>query len=321
MASLIRRYFKSIDKKTGQVIRAVAPKWYGQYTNANGKPCRVPLSKDKTGAQQKLNEIVRRVEMAKAGIINPFEDHAKRPLLSHLDDWEGVLKARGNTDEYVALKVSRTKKIITACKFKLISDLSASRVEGCLADMRKESPRCGTQTSNHYLGAIKQFARWLVKDRRAAESVIAHLDGGNVRLDRRHDRRELTDAELIFLFEWARASRRIRKISGPDREMLYLTAVYTGLRASELASLMPVSFDLDAAPATVTVEAAYSKHRRQDVVPLHAELVRRLRPWLAGIAPGRLLWPGKWAEQKRAGVILKNRPGRGPRRLDRGSRR
>jgi hypothetical protein len=42
MASLIRRYFKSIDKKTGATIRAVAPKWYGQYTDDAGKTRRVP---------------------------------------------------------------------------------------------------------------------------------------------------------------------------------------------------------------------------------------------------------------------------------------
>jgi integrase len=171
--------------------------------------------------------------------------------------------------------------------------------------MRRESTRFSVQTSNHYLDAIKAFARWLVRDRRASDSVVAHLDGGNVDLDRRQHRRDLSDSELVALFEWTRQSRPIRRISGPDREMLYLTAVYTGLRASELASLKPGSFDLEGTTATATVEAAYSKHRRQDVVPLHAELVRRLRPWLAEIPPGRRVWPGKWAKHKSAGVILK----------------
>src|SRR5207302_731707 len=131
-----------------------------------------------------------------------------------------------------------------------ISDLSASRVEEALAGMRAQ-PRFGTQTSNHYLGAVKQFARWLVKDRRAADSPLAHLEGGNVRLDRRHERRELSDAELACLFEHTRRAGRVRRISGPDREMLYLTSLYTGLRASELASLTPGSFALDGEPATL----------------------------------------------------------------------
>jgi integrase len=94
-------------------------------------------------------------------------------------------------------------------------------------------------------------------------------------------------------------------MSAVDREMLYLASLFTGLRASELASLTPASFELDAAPPIVTVAAAYSKHRREDQVPLHADLVRRLRPWLADKAAGELLWPGQWAKGKEAGVILK----------------
>jgi hypothetical protein len=126
-----------------------------------------------------LNELVRKAELGKAGIINHFEDHTKTPLKRNLDVWQEVLYARGNTEEYVSLKVCRARKIVDLCKFKFIADLSASRVEGALADLRNQAAnaelagktdRFGTQTSNHYLAAIKQFARWLVKDRRAAEN-------------------------------------------------------------------------------------------------------------------------------------------------------
>jgi len=41
----------------------------------------------------------------------------------------------------------------------------------------------------------------------------------------------------------------------------------------------------------VTVEAACSKHRRKDVLPLHPELVSLLREWLAGLDPGNVLFP------------------------------
>jgi hypothetical protein len=39
------------------------------------------------------------------------------------------------------------------------------------------------------------------------------------------------------------------------------------------------------------LEAACSKHRRKDVLPLHPELVILLREWLAGLAPDELLFP------------------------------
>ena len=301
--------------KLGTGFRRPSAKWYGQFADAKGKIRRVPLSENKTAAQQMLNELVRKVEMGKVGIIDPFEDHSKRPLSEHLSNWQQVLLARGNTEAYVELKISRAKKILDRCKFRFMADLSASRVEGALSDLRGQASlaeqqgkpdRFGTQTSNHYLAAVKQFSRWLVADRRTAVNPLAHLEGGNVKLDRRHDRRELSDDELAWLFETVRNAGRHAKLEGPDREMLYLVSAYTGLRASELASLKPSSFNLDDETPTVTVEAAYSKRRREDVVPLHAELVERLRPWLALKAKSERVWPGKWAANKGAGKMLQN---------------
>jgi len=70
--------------------------------------------------------------------------------------------------------------------------------------------------------------------------------------------------------------------------------------------LTPRSFDLDADPPTVCVEACYSKHRRTDVLPLADALVGHLRAYLAqrtgdSDGDGRL-WPGKW--YRKAAEIL-----------------
>lgn len=59
--------------------------------------------------------------------------------------------------------------------------------------------------------------------------------------------------------------------------------------------MTPESFDLDSDPATVTVEAAYSKRRRRDVLPLRADLAEILRDWMEG--RGGNLWPGRWYER------------------------
>ena len=75
-------------------------------------------------------------------------------------------------------------------------------------------------------------------------------------------------------------------MTGPDRAALYRVAAGTGFRANELRSLTPESFDLDADPPTVTVAAAYSKRRRDDVQPIRPDLADALRPWLASKAPG-----------------------------------
>jgi hypothetical protein len=50
----------------------------------------------------------------------------------------------------------------------------------------------------------------------------------------------------------------------------------TGLRKSEVASVLPASFDLKSDPPKVCIEASYSKRRRADVLPLPSSLADRL---------------------------------------------
>lgn len=78
--------------------------------------------------------------------------------------------------------------------------------------------------------------------------------------------------------------------------MLYALAMTTGFRASELASLVPASFDLEADPPTATVQAAYSKNRRESVQPLPPDMAEALRAYLANRPAGKAAWPGRWHE-------------------------
>ena len=127
----------------------------------------------------------------------------------------------------------------------------------------------------------------------------------NVTADRRHDRRPQSEVELTAILKAAIDGPVVRKIQGPDRAVLYIVAADSGLRASELASLTPESFDLVEESPTVTVKAAYSTHRREDVLPLHPSLVDLLRSWLASKRGCERVWPGNWTKGKQAGVMLK----------------
>src|SRR5262245_49743901 len=77
MATLIRRHYTATDPRTGRKVRRASKKWYAQYVDAAGVRQRVPLSANKTAAQQMLNELVRKAELAKVGILDPFEVHSK----------------------------------------------------------------------------------------------------------------------------------------------------------------------------------------------------------------------------------------------------
>jgi integrase len=112
------------------------------------------------------------------------------------------------------------------------------------------------------------------------ESYEVHQGCGIVRIP--FHARAFEPDELLTLLETVRVAPVRLGMAGPDRAMLYALAVSSGLRSAELRSLTPATFDLDADPATVTVAAAYSKHRRDDVQPLPERLVTELRGYLDG---------------------------------------
>jgi len=153
--------------------------------------------------------------------------------------------------------------------------MSASGVQQRLAEMRQAG--IGVSTSNAYLVAVKAFLKWCVKDRRILDSAVDHVSPLNARVDVRRKRRALTTDELRRLIQATRNGEPWRGMSGPERAMLYRFAASTGLRWSELRSLTRASFDLDADPPTVAVEAAYSKRRRDDVLPLRRDTAVALK--------------------------------------------
>jgi site-specific recombinase XerD len=148
---------------------------------------------------------------------------------------------------------------------------------GCA--LRRWHKGLSRQTSNHYLRAIKQFSRWLARERRNHNDPLIYLAMLNVKVDRRHDRRALGPDEFARLVEAAMAGPEVICIPGPDRAMMYILSAWTGYRKSEIGSLTRTSIRLDDTPPTVTVAACYSKRRRQDVQVLHGEVVSRLREW------------------------------------------
>ena len=270
-------------------VKEKSDTWRGKFKGADGVCRTVTLCDDRDAAQEMFAEIAKRARRESRGDIDPFEDHRKRPLTDHLVDFKAHLEAKGNGARHVMQTCNRIQDGFDACGFKWLADLKAGRVANWLADRRKPTrdkegnviPGLSVASSNHHLVAVKSFGNWLVRDRRCSENPFAHLSRLNARVDVRRERRTLSGQELGKLLKATKAGAEYRGLTGESREMLYLTALFTGLRASELASLTEGSFDLTADPPTVTVEACYSKHRREDVLPLHLALATQFADWLA----------------------------------------
>ena len=309
MANLYRKPVVIKDPKTGQKVKTKSKKWWGRFRDVTGREKRVPLSVDRMAAQSMLNERVRRVEREKVGLIEPTDEHRKRPLSQHVKDYEQHLKSKANAPRYIALAIGRIKALVAGCRFRYLGHIKPSAVANWLRG-RREADAFGIATSNDYLVAIRAFCNWLVREGRLGHNPLTHLQRINAETDVRRQRRVLTPDELERLIAAAEKSKyRLGRMRGHDRAMVYRLAAFTGLRAQELASLTVPSFDLRADPPTVCVEACYSKHRRTDVLPLTEDLVERLPVYLAGRKAkahwdhvhGRL-WPGKW--YRKAAEIL-----------------
>ena len=222
-----------------------------------------------------------RMRFEEIGLIDSRRVAAGKPLTEHLEDFKSTLDAKGGTEKHINMTINRIQKIFDGCHFERWSDIAASRVLKYLAGLRDNGDGISAQTFNYYVSALKQFCTWMVRERRAAESPVSHLTRLNARADRRYERRSLSPEEARRLLSAARTGETVLGMSGQDREMLYNVALETGLRWSELRSLTRSSFDLKADPPTVTVQAAYSKHRREDTLPLRVDTAMRLRDYLA----------------------------------------
>ena len=279
MAHLYKKPVITADSATGRKIKTKSKKWWGKYRDASGIIRRVPLAADKTAAQTMLNELVRKIEREKAGLVDPTDEQRKRPLAQHLTEFKKYLNNKGVTPKQVKESTTQIQKMVDGRKWKMIGDITASSALEFLGQLRRDG--LSAQTYNHYLKSVKQFTRWLVRDRRCLMDPLAHLSKLNVSTDRRHDRRALGPEEFALLIKAAESTLPIETISGHDRAMMYVLAGWTGFRKGEIGSLTLRSFQLDGDPATATVGACYSKRKRQDTQILHTEVVRRLKDWLA----------------------------------------
>jgi len=187
--------------------------------------------------------------------------------------------------------VFKVNRIAKACGWQTVADIAAGAVVQCLADLRRHG--LSIQTSNHHLRAVKQFGRWLVRDRRTHDDALAHISMQNPKLDRRHRRRALLPDEFRRLAAAAEVGPAVESINGIDRAIMYVLAAWTGFRKGEIGSLTVESFRLDSDPPTAVVAAAYSKRRREDSQILHPEVASQLREWLLSKRPkpGQLLFP------------------------------
>jgi integrase len=271
--------------------------FYITYQARPGERHTVKGCKDRAATEALARKLEADAMLRREGVIDVRAEKLARseflPLEKHLETFETAMRGKGGTAEHVDRTLTFIRDFLALCRFKNLADLDAARVAACVTDLKRDGlpPKEGgkkrrplsARAVNARLTALKSFTRWLFCTERMRTDPMMQVAKLNAKTDRRLIRRALLDEEVTWLIQAAEKGPVVRDMTGPKRAMLYRLAVETGLRAGELASLTPASFNLaDLDAATVKVTAAYSKHRRDDVLPLRRDMAEAVTVFIAG---------------------------------------
>ena len=270
-------------KGTGSLIRRTeGGPLIARWTDHRGmKAERSTRTTDRRSADQLLRHWMAETAKRASGMIDPEVEavtkRAREPIDQTLDAWEASLSARNITPKRIKDLRHRAQAIVIHCKYTSLASIRAESVNAWVAERRDAND--ASRTINGYLQALGQMVKWAIADGRLASSPLAGV--GLVRvIGQTFQRRPLDPVEIGTLLHTTEVGPVRRGVGGPDRAMLYRLALGTGFRVSELASLTPACFDLNADPPAVTVRAAYSKRRRDDRQPVRPDLAEALAVWL-----------------------------------------
>jgi integrase len=259
------------------------------YSDHTGQRRKKTLVADRETSERIARDLLNKVALRKDGVVDERDERLaeqeRRLLKDHLNDYAAVVRSEGATEAHVNGLVMKINRILELGKMRRVSDLSLSRVQEAIGQIRKIR---STGTTNTYIQRIKSFDRWLKRDNRARDYVLDDLHQKDAESDRRHVRRRLTDKEVLAVVNAAEHGKTTQSgFSGPDRAMLYRLAHGTGFRAKELRTLTPERFNLEGKAPTVKALACYTKNGEEAVQPIATALADLLRPWLATKRPGK----------------------------------
>lgn len=174
--------------------------------------------------------------------------------------------------------------MLQTCNIDTLTKIRRETVERWIADeIRKRvyTPK----TINHYLTSIRSFVQYLVDVELLPSNPLKPIKKLNPEIGQRKKRRAMT-AEEVERFMQAVATRKCRtKKQTEERALVYRLLLGTGLRSTELSLLTPNQIDFD--HNRLTIEAAKTKNKRADVLPIRADLVQSAKEWIEthGVQP------------------------------------
>lgn len=212
---------------------------------------------DKRVAEKRLAEMVRQAEYELEGITPPkgLVQGAQRRLLDHLADFVADLRAKGRNRTYSRNVDQRMRILMRECGWEYPKDVTADKFR----EWREKQSKA-PKTLNEYRAVVSSLFSWMKDMGRVSENPMEGVKPVVTRGRETFERRALSTNE----------QRALLDVAGP-RQVVYLTALRTGLRRKELDQLRWHNVCLDGPESYVEVRAAVAKNRRVRRVPLCEE--------------------------------------------------
>jgi integrase len=360
MASIVRPHARSKDPakkfipgKSRFII------WFTEYRfkgDKKGKRKKVVGTTDRRETQRIAHELEKRSRKVQTGEIDPkvekVLEHLDAPIDTHLDAWFASMQAKDLAPRHCSLSLTRAKRVIAfvkgsplheiepadnakhaemkriaqkldeVVKSATLGDLDAESVQRVLKTLKDHGR--SNATLNHHRQAVRAFTKWCVGNNRLRDDPLQSVVGYNAEKDKRHERRSISEAELLSIIAAAQNGPVVMGMTGPQRALAYRVAALTGLRygvqpgepRKELAYLRSSSFDWS--NSTITIPAGYTKNGDPATIDVPDELMAELRRYVADCPAGQPIFPlraGKGAVMLRydldaAGVPYRDAAGR-----------
>jgi hypothetical protein len=196
-----------VDCKDGKLrVRGQSRLYMARYRDGSGQVVEVATNcKDEVAARAILTQLERRAELIRAGVITAAEsdagDHAGAPLSRHLDAYEQHLHAKSCDPRRILMVRRRLERLARECRFSKLNKMSAGPIEQWLVEQTNVGMAASTR--NSYREALVCFGNWCRRTHRLTNNPFADVPRADQKVDRRHQRRALTEAELMRLLKVA----------------------------------------------------------------------------------------------------------------------
>ncbi len=254
-------------KQTAKGERMVCQQstWWMKYRLPDGTIRREKGFKDKLATEQEAARLEKEAQQAAAGVLIVDSKQLTAPLPDHIAAYVADLERAGRSGKHYELVKTRLGNITNGCGWDTLRHISPDSMSRYLASLKRDG--LAAKTQNEYLAVAKSFCNWCVSNSRLAGNPLASVSKIE-HVEKVYERRALTIEE----------SRRLLEHAGP-RRLIYLFALNTGLRRSEINQLQwgDVRIGPDEKTPYIALRASTTKARRADTLPLRDDIADELR--------------------------------------------